>query len=52
VQGSDAATTADAPAAVNRQEELELLKQQAQQAADALEHIRQRINDLASESTP
>ncbi|MBM4094847.1 MAG: hypothetical protein FJ276_36370 [Planctomycetes bacterium] len=52
VQGSDTATTADAPAAMSRQQELELLKQQAQQAADALEHLRQRINDLASESSP
>jgi len=33
-------------------EDTAVLKQQAQQAADALEHLRQRINDLASESSP
>ena len=37
---------------MNRQEELEALKQQAQQAADVLEQIRQRISELASESSP
>lgn len=52
VGGLDAATTASGPSAMNRQEELEALKQQAQQVADVLEQIRQRISELASESSP
>jgi hypothetical protein len=32
--------------AMTPQQELEVLKQQAEQAADTLEHIRQRISDL------
>ncbi len=52
VGGLGATTTVGGPSAMNRQEELEVLKQQAQQAADVLEHIRQRITELASEPSP
>lgn len=48
----ETAPPAAGPRAMSRQEELEQLKQQAQQAASVLEQIQQRIDALAGESHP
>lgn len=42
---------ATAPATMTQQQELELLKQQAEQTAQTLEEIRQRISRLEGESS-
>ena len=44
--GAGAAMPAGAPPGMTREQELDLLKQQADQAAEMLESIRRRISEL------